>query len=547
MCQQDTKRVDPVSRPHAPRRDEKVDEDLLHRAVADAGRWAFGTVRVEVWVIDDTETHVFQPVGGAWTDPAFRDCLDETTRRMLDVHHPECVIPEPQAPGVNLPGVLLSAMKGDIVRRDVKQLAKTHLFQPVGGACIDPDFHDCRDETTRRLLDVRHPKYVIPEPQAPRVGLPGVLWSAMKEDIVWRDVKQLAEEPDQPWCPHMKLLVESGVGWACVVPLTQKPHHLGNNSKGIVLYMAREGVDRRKLLNSTNETYLRSAALLVGAAHNLRARRQEAMNDRRSELHSAIRRARIKLIALKRMGVDLPQLAEDRHRASLRQAKKFSNHDILEELEERTPCTPCTQLASSLKRKVIITAKKTLGAGTEPPPPFTLRESLWTFSGVLLTLLMVATLNDYLVANHGPDYGIALVPFGAFVTLLYGVTAAPIAQPRNAMLGQILSISIGLVISYLDGIDLYIRQALATALAIGSMAKLGITHPPAGADALLFSSGTYGWANFAFTLVGNLIAIGADTIINNLNQKRKYPTCWGVASIVDLVRKNEQDDLYKDK
>lgn len=491
--------VDSTSKPDdAPRRDESVDEDLLRRAVADAGRWAFGTVRVEVWVLNDTETQLFQPVGGAWTDPAFRDCLDERASRLLDVRHPEYVIPEPRAPGVGLPGALWSAL----------------------------------DEDGRKWGHEQ---------------LPGLAGTTNMGQIVWRDVNQLAEDPDQPWCPRLKAYAECGIGWACAVPLTQNPHHLGNNSKGIVLYMAREGVDRRKLLNSTNETYLRSAALLVGAAHNLRARRQEAMNDRRSELHSAIRRARIKLIALKRMGVDLPQLAEDRHRASLRQAKKFSNHDILEELEERTPCTPCTQLASSLKRKVIITAKKTLGAGTEPPPPFTLRESLWTFSGVLLTLLMVATLNDYLVANHGPDYGIALVPFGAFVTLLYGVTAAPIAQPRNAMLGQILSISIGLVISYLDGIDLYIRQALATALAIGSMAKLGITHPPAGADALLFSSGTYGWANFAFTLVGNLIAIGAATIINNLNQKRQYPTCWGVASIVDLVRKNEQDDLHKDK
>jgi CBS-domain-containing membrane protein len=127
-------------------------------------------------------------------------------------------------------------------------------------------------------------------------------------------------------------------------------------------------------------------------------------------------------------------------------------------------------------------------------------------------------------------------PFGAFVTLLYGLTAAPASQPWNALLGQTLSISIALVISYADSVEIWIRQSLATAIAVASMVGLGITHPPAGAAALIFSSGSLGWGNVAFTLVGNAIAIGMATFLNNVSSKRQYPTFWGLQYRVVLEK-----------
>ena len=61
------------------------------------------------------------------------------------------------------------------------------------------------------------------------------------------------------------------------------------------------------------------------------------------------------------------------------------------------------------------------------------------------------------------------------MTLLYGLTATPASQPRNAVLGQIVSLVIAICIGYADKMELRLRQSLATALAIDCMVKLGLT------------------------------------------------------------------------
>lgn len=180
--------------------------------------------------------------------------------------------------------------------------------------------------------------------------------------------------------------------------------------------------------------------------------------------------------------------------------------------------------------------KKTKGAGVLPPPRFTIRQSCHTFVATFATLLVLTRLQVFFLNKYGTDQSFELGPFGAFVTLLYGLTAAPASQPWNALLGQTLSISIALVISYADSVEIWIRQSLATAIAVASMVGLGITHPPAGASALIFSSGSLGWGNMAFTLVGNAIAIGMATFLNNVSSKRQYPTFWGLQYRVVLEK-----------
>jgi len=85
--------------------------------------------------------------------------------------------------------------------------------------------------------------------------------------------------------------------------------------------------------------------------------------------------------------------------------------------------------------------------------------------------------------------------------------------------------------------SVWMQQSLATALSVAAMAKLGVTHPPAGAAALLFSTGQYDWGNMLFVLVGNIIAIGAATVINNFSDYRHYPTFWGLRSISAIIQR----------
>lgn len=69
------------------------------------------------------------------------------------------------------------------------------------------------------------------------------------------------------------------------------------------------------------------------------------------------------------------------------------------------------------------------------------------------------------------------------------------------------------------------------------MVKFGVTHPPAGAAALVFSSGEQSWIQVGIMLMGNVVAIVCATAINNWNKKRQYPTFWGLRPIIQPIIK----------
>eukprot|EP00957_Ditylum_brightwellii_P062451 4740022-Ditylum_brightwellii.AAC.1 len=55
------------------RKNLNVDEDILHRAAADAGLGSMGTVYVEVWTMAPDGTTLIRPDGGYWMDPVFHN------------------------------------------------------------------------------------------------------------------------------------------------------------------------------------------------------------------------------------------------------------------------------------------------------------------------------------------------------------------------------------------------------------------------------------------------------------------------------------------
>ena len=136
--------------------------------------------------------------------------------------------------------------------------------------------------------------------------------------------------------------------------------------------------------------------------------------------------------------------------------------------------------------------------------------------------------------------------------LHYGLTSAPASQPRNAIVGQTLGLSIAhLIGTYLE-VELWLRQSLATALAIGVMVKCGVIHPPAGAAAVVFSSGKMSWIQVGMMLFGNVLAILSSTLINNWSDKRQFPTFWGFRPINDFVaslmaKKNKEGEEEENK
>ena len=119
--------------------------------------------------------------------------------------------------------------------------------------------------------------------------------------------------------------------------------------------------------------------------------------------------------------------------------------------------------------------------------------------------------------------------------VFHDTSSAPACQPLNTLGGQAVSLVIGhLIGTYLE-VDLWLRQALATALAIGFMVKVGFIHPPAAAACVVFSSGKMSWIQVGMMLFGNLLAVLSSTLINNWDQRRQYPTFWGFRPINDYI------------
>ncbi|WP_309122501.1 HPP family protein [Paenibacillus sp.] len=119
-----------------------------------------------------------------------------------------------------------------------------------------------------------------------------------------------------------------------------------------------------------------------------------------------------------------------------------------------------------------------------------------------------------------------MAPFGASCVLAFGVWDAPLSQPRNIVGGHLLSTFVGLILLKLFGNDPWVI-ALAVGLSVALMHLTRTTHPPAGADPIVVIMEGSPWL-FLLTpvLAGSLAIVLTALVINNLDQRRKYPTFW---------------------
>ncbi|KAJ3358995.1 hypothetical protein HDU91_005051 [Kappamyces sp. JEL0680] len=84
--------------------------------------------------------------------------------------------------------------------------------------------------------------------------------------------------------------------------------------------------------------------------------------------------------------------------------------------------------------------------------------------------------------------------FGASSILLYGAVGSPLAQPKNSILGQMVSAAAGVTVHQIcdyAGIAniLWLKSSLAVSCALLAMQLLDIVNPPGGATALLAAIG----------------------------------------------------------
>lgn len=85
-----------------------------------------------------------------------------------------------------------------------------------------------------------------------------------------------------------------------------------------------------------------------------------------------------------------------------------------------------------------------------------------------------------------------MAPFGATAVLVFGLPKSPLAQPKNVILGHLITAFIGVFFVEFIGVS-QMSLAVATGLGVSGMLLTKTTHPPAGANPLLIMMSGQTW------------------------------------------------------
>ena len=150
----------------------------------------------------------------------------------------------------------------------------------------------------------------------------------------------------------------------------------------------------------------------------------------------------------------------------------------------------------------------------------------------------------YWLSSHG-------YPQGAAAILEFNTIESPLAQPRNAIIGHIISAAIGVGITKLfrlnaDFEDLrWLAGALACGLASAAMTVTNTVYPPSGATALLAAVDPQverlGWYLLPLVLLSAILTLMTSLVINNI--QRRYPTFWWTPA--NVGRASKTNDIEK--
>ncbi|KAK0647109.1 HPP family-domain-containing protein [Cercophora newfieldiana] len=158
----------------------------------------------------------------------------------------------------------------------------------------------------------------------------------------------------------------------------------------------------------------------------------------------------------------------------------------------------------------------------------------WAAIGVFSSLTIIGA-----VAQQIPSFAHHAVPtivgsFGAAAVLDFYAIESPLAQPRNAIFGQLISAIIGVAICKLFALSpnfesvRWIGASLACAAATAVMGLTGTVHPPAGATALMAvlddSVANLGWFLLAPVMLGCGLMLAMALLVNNI--QRRFPYYW---------------------
>ncbi|MCX6855475.1 MAG: HPP family protein [Verrucomicrobia bacterium] len=132
------------------------------------------------------------------------------------------------------------------------------------------------------------------------------------------------------------------------------------------------------------------------------------------------------------------------------------------------------------------------------------------------------------VALLGQSLHVALVlgSFGASCVLVFGYPDVPFSQPRNVILGHLLSTVIGLAFVHFCGPHWW-SVSLAVGSAIAVMMITRTVHPPAGSNPVIVFLMQPAWSFALFpTLAGAVVIVLVALLFHNLTRETRWPKYW---------------------
>ena len=144
---------------------------------------------------------------------------------------------------------------------------------------------------------------------------------------------------------------------------------------------------------------------------------------------------------------------------------------------------------------------------------------------VLAGIFSIITIGILTILTYKTSYGIFLIAsFGSTMVLLYGYPESPFAQPKNIILGHILTAFIGVIFLNFIPLPIFINIPLAVGFGVMFMILFKVTHPPAGGNPIIVIIGSVSF-DYLLTpvLIGSIIVVMFGVIINKFLFKKEYP------------------------
>ena len=161
-----------------------------------------------------------------------------------------------------------------------------------------------------------------------------------------------------------------------------------------------------------------------------------------------------------------------------------------------------------------------LKGGAPLPPQPALKIIALAAGGAFIAIAVLGACSEF------GSLALIMGSFGASCMIVFGFSDAPFAQPRNVIIGHLLSTFSGLFFLNIAGAHWW-SMALAVACAVALMMLTRTPHPPAASNPVIVMLAQPTWSFLLLpTLVGAVLIVLVALVYNNLQEEKNYPKYW---------------------